>query len=503
VPRLVRTTTTTAAAADGTWEARHDLVEEAEESPGHFVATNGPFAGYQRTVTVDGDRVTEVLQYRMAPAVTLVPYGLIFRWGLRRPARGRNLWWSPPEVFTPRAATAMSSLGAIAVVVGYLGTLLTQTVTFAADEFGSSKGDQSLLLAVVRVSVLATIVLTAVADRRGRRRVLLIGVTVGCVASAAGGLAPDLFAVGATQLVVRAVVTTCTVVLFVMVAEEMPAGARAYGVSLLGLWGAFGVGICLMLLPLADLGQSAWRVLYLLSLAGLPVVWWMARHLPESRRFAVAHENVAMAGHGSRLLLLALSAYLLNVFTAPASQLMNEFLRDERGYSATRISLFSLLTNTPGFIGVVVGARIADLRGRKGVGAIAVVGGCGLTAAMVLASGWSMWMLSLLGAIIGAAAIPALGVYGPELFPTSLRGRANGVIAVAAVLGAVSGLVAAGVLQDRWGGLGRPLALLSIGPLLMAGLVVAFYPETVHQELEEINPEDPRLDEAHAAIPET
>src|SRR3546814_10617681 len=87
---------------------------------------------------------------------------------------------------------------------------------------------------------------------------------------------------------------------------------------------------------------------------------------------------------------------------------------------------------------------------------------------MVLASGWSMWGLSLLGAVIGAVTIPALGVYGPELFPTSLRGRANGVIAVLGVAGSVIGLVVAGYLSDRWGGLGPALAVLSIGPVLMA-----------------------------------
>jgi MFS family permease len=208
-----------------------------------------------------------------------------------------------------------------------------------------------------------------------------------------------------------------------------------------------------------------------------------------------------MAGHGNRLLLLAASAFLLALFATPASQLMNQFLREERGFSASRISLFSVLTNTPGFIGVVVGARLADLRGRRIVGAVAVVGGVGLTAAMVLSSGWSMWALSLVGAIIGAAAIPALGVYGPELFPTSLRGRANGLISVFGVSGTVVGLLTAGYLSDRWGGLGRPLLLLSIGPLVMAVLVLVAYPETAHQELEELNPEDPTLADGAPAPP--
>jgi MFS family permease len=95
--------------------------------------------------------------------------------------------------------------------------------------------------------------------------------------------------------------------------------------------------------------------------------------------------------------------------------------------------------------------------------------------------------------MIGAATVPALGVYGPELFPTSLRGRANGIIAILGVTGSVIGLLLAGFLSDRWNGLGPALALLSIGPALMAVLVLVAYPETAHRELEELNPED-RLD---------
>ena len=40
-----------------------------------------------------------------------------------------------------------------------------------------------------------------------------------------------------------------------------------------------------------------------------------------------------------------------------------------------------------------------------------------------------------LGALIGGAAVPALGVYGAELFPTGNRGRANGLISVLSLIG--------------------------------------------------------------------
>lgn len=412
---------------------------------------------------------------------------------LARPAGAPPRWWAPPEALDRRTVRALVSLCEIAMVSGYLGTLLTQTITFAADQFDATKTAQSTVLAVVRLGVLATVFLTAMADRRGRRRLLLLAAQVGCAACAIGALSPNLIGVGFSQLVTRTMVTSCTVLLTVIVAEEMPKGARAYGITLLGCSGAIGVGACLVALPLADLGESAWRALYVLPLLGILVVRRAGRRLPESRRFEVPHDDVAMAGHGRRLWLLAMSALLLNVFKDPASQLLNEFLRDERGFSASRISLFSIATNLPGFLGVVVGGRIADARGRRGVGAVAVLGGATFTVLQMFSSGWSMWTFSLVGSIIGAAAIPALGVYGPELFPTSLRGRANGVIAVLGVVGTVSGLVLAGTLSDRWDGLGPALAALSFGPLLVAMLILVVYPETAHQELEDLNPEDPVL----------
>jgi MFS family permease len=248
-----------------------------------------------------------------------------------------------------------------------------------------------------------------------------------------------------------------------------------------------------MALPLADVAPWGWRLLYALPLLALPLCRGIARRLPESRRFQAKHRNVPMRGHGGRLTLLASTAFLLALFATPASQLQNEFLRDERGYSAIGITLFTILTNTPGSIGVVVGGRLADVRGRRGVAAVALTGAVGFAVLQFLTSGATMWLFSLVGAIVAGATIPALTVYGPELFPTSLRGRASGIIRLLAVVGAVVGLLAAGRLVDRLGGLGQALAVLSIGPAIVVVLILTRYPETAHRELEDINPEDPRL----------
>jgi MFS family permease len=484
-------------ALDAARRPRDDVVVEAVDGPDRFRAETGPFRRYERTLQTEADgSTTETIDYRMAPLVYPLPFGWLYRWALARPLRpGARPFWAPPQTIDARAATALGGLCTLAVVLGYVGSLLTQTITFAADELDASKSAQGATLAAVRVGVLGAIALTALADRRGRRVVLLASATAACVLCTLGALAPDLVTIAASQAVVRGLTTACAVLLAVIAAEEMPAGSRAFAVSLLAMAGALGVGMCLWALPLADTGVHGWRLVYALSLLGLPVVRLVSRHLAESRRFARTHPVTAMAGHGRRFWLLAVSALLLNLFTAPATQLMNEFLRDERGFSAARISLFTLLTNTPGAIGVVVGGHLADVRGRRGVAAVGVTGGVALTVAMVLSAGWSMWALSMAGAIVGAATVPALGVYGPELFPTGLRGRANGIISLLGVVGGVAGLLAAGYLFDRWDRLGPALAVLAIGPALMALLVLFGYPETAHRELEELNPED-RVDAA-------
>ncbi len=57
---------------------------------------------------------------------------------------------------------------------GYCNTLFTQTVTFAADEFGACERAQGVAGAVVRVGIIFTIGLLVLADRIGRRRILVV-----------------------------------------------------------------------------------------------------------------------------------------------------------------------------------------------------------------------------------------------------------------------------------------------------------------------------------------
>jgi len=496
VARLVTRRRVDADGLEAIRRPRTDLLVERDCGEGRFEAVEGPVVTYQRTVVVTpapgaGHDVAQTVEFTLAVPYFWWIFYLPFRRALARPGRTAPPWWAPPAHLDAQAAAVLGSLGMLAIVAGYLNTLFTQTIAFAGQEFGAGDTAQGVAGAVVRVGGLVALIVASVADRRGRRLVLIWSAAAGCGLAVTGGLAPSLPWLTTSQLLARAFATALALVIAIMAAEEMPAGSRAYSVSLLAMAGGLGAGLCVISLRLADLGPRGWRLLYITPLIALPLLVSVSRRLPESRRFVDrVPEPARMAGHGRRLWLLAVGGLLTNVFFAPQSQFANRYLLVDRGFSGGKIGFFSIATSTPAVIGIMAGGRLADTHGRRRVGAFCIAVGALFTVVFFFSGGWSSWAWAMAAMTVSNASIPALAVYGPELFPTSLRGRANGLVAVCALSGSAVGLVAAGVLSDAFSSIGLAMACLAVGPALVAVLVLTRYPETARRELEDLNPED-------------
>jgi MFS family permease len=482
-------------------EPRNDIVAETAPDDGSYGLEEGPFHEYERTLEAEpaGTQwtVRETTTYRLAIPV----WGWLFQVPIRRALRARKdsfgYWWAPPDRLNARAAMVLGLLAAAQIVDGYLGTVLTQTISFATDEFGHGNSAQGWVLGVVRAGVLFSLITVALADRRGRRSMLVAAGVGSCVFTLLGGLAPDIWSLGGTQLVARGLSTGLGILIAIVAAEEMPARSRAWAASVLVLSAGFGSGLAVNVLRLADLGTRGWRGVYLVGGLGLVVILWVGRRLPETLRFSQSSkEPVPALSHAERdrrrqrLILLAGSAFLLSMFFSPASSFQNDFLKDEQGFSASGISNFTLVTSTPAGIGVLLGGYLAETRGRRKVGATGLLIGTGFATLAFFSGGAALWIVTLLGVVLGGIAVPALAVYGPEMFGTHDRGRANGIIVTVGVVGSAVGLIFVGQVSEQVGEIGPALAILAAGPLIVAWLVLRRYPETAGMELEEINPED-------------
>jgi MFS family permease len=270
----------------------------------------------------------------------------------------------------------------------------------------------------------------------------------------------------------------------------------------LAVGSGIGAGSAVGALPLAGISDTSWRYVYIVGLAWLIVAVVLTRSLPETVRFLAlqdqedhetpTHQSSAVGAriHRDRLWLQIAVAVLTNIFIATASVFQIRYLKDVRNYSATLVAIFTTITAIPASIGLMIGGRIADLRGRKNLAIVTIPFGAILIALSYSRGGYSMWVTAIFGGICLGLAYPAMAVFRSELFPTAKRNLASAIITTASLIGGSIGLIGAGLLLDNDISYGTVMMGLAMGPVLVAVLVFVKYPETAHRRLEELNPED-------------
>ena len=480
---------------------RNDIVAEIAVEADTYELAEGPFQRYHRSLAVeeDGGRcpthrvVVETIDYRLA-----IPYfGFLFWWPVRRAMRqppstdGTQPWWSPPQRLDARSAAIMGTLAAVVILSGYLSNAPAETHTYAADEFGVDQLSQGTLGAVVRVGTLLALPASILADRTGRRRILAVAMVVGIAASLLAAIAPTFVAFGAVLVVTRTANATLGAMVTIIAIEEMPAGSRAWALSILGMTAALGAGTVVWFQPLAGIAEWTWRLIYLLPIVMIPFVMGILRRLPESRRFERRRVDVRLRDYASRMALLGTVFFLIALFLSPIDWFRGEYLRDEHGFSAGRVSLLVLISATPGGLGLYVAGRIADVRGRRIVIATATVFGLGCIVAFYNATGLALWALAMVASIVASGLLPSIGVFRGEMFPTAIRARAAALAGAVGVVGGSLGIFLAGYLRQEWGAFGPVIGLLWAGPLVAAAVVWFRFTEGARRELEDLNPEDP------------
>ena len=402
-----------------------------------------------------------------------------------------NPWWAPPDRLTERQIRVLGLLAAASMSSAFINTLFTQTVKFAADDFGvDNSGVSDRHARSCAPESCSTLPAAVLADRIGRKRVVTFVAWAAPIVTALGALAPTFPALVATQAVGRPLGLALDFLVAVVAAEEMPRNSRAYAVSVLAMASGLGAG--------HRRHRAAPR-----RHRGVVVAVHLRRHARLARRrrrhrqtaarddafLAPAHDRAtaSSAGASRRSRSWPIAA---NFFVAPASVFQNSYLEDARGFSADQIALFTLSTATPAGIGLIIGGRVADVRGRRRLLAVALPLATTLIVASFAVDGAPMWLSAFGGGFIGGMAYPALAVYRAELFPTGNRGRAAGLLTAAALLGGIGGLQLAGRLLDADWPYGRVMALLAFAQVVVVIVVLMSFPETAHRELEELNPED-------------
>ena len=377
-------------------------------------------------------------------------------------------------------------LGVVAFIAGYGGAQMAHTLPYARLSLGLTEGNMSLVFAIVRAVSLTAVGFSIVADRKGRKDPLIIAFGLMSLGSLLTAFVPATAAYVIAQSVVRVSVVAIAAIGMVLLAEELSPEIRGYGMGLYGLAGSLGVGTGLLLLPIAERADSAWRILFAIAGLGLLAIPMLMRYLPESRAYRpgkpISFVSALRLGLGKHFWPIAGVSFFVSAFSAPAFDFVLERLINDLAWEASAARFLLIAASGLGALGLLIGGRMADKKGRRPTALIALalglVGGVGF---YLLDSGWFL-AASIFVATMGATMLtPALGAMRAELFPTRVRATSAAWVTNVAILGSISGFLVGGVLIDRIG-LPKTVASLGAGLLISMALILTL-PETKGMDL--------------------
>ncbi|OMB76774.1 MFS transporter [Mycolicibacterium conceptionense] len=341
------------------------------------------------------------------------------------------------------------------------------------------------------------------ADYFGRTRVLSVGILTYAVFSALAVFAETWWQLGILRFIAGLGSGVEAPVGAALIAESWRNRfrARAGGVMMAG----YAAGFFMAAAAYALLGDHGWRAMMLL--AGLPalVVWFIRRYVPEppeiGAHLQARRERKALGrnhDHDRFVLRRLFTPPLLHpmlVCTALATgalisfwsvstwypQIIREMTMADglgRAVADHRVAMAAMLFNAGGIIGYAAWGFVADAIGRKKAFLISfVVSAVAIAWAFPIDRTYTEMLLSM--PLLGFGLFGALSgtfIYGPELFPPSVRATALAICNSVGRYVTALGPFTAGVIAASWfgGNLGIATASVSaIGLIAVVGLAFA------------------------------
>ena len=417
------------------------------------------------------------------------------RWLLLAPFLGR------PPALTRHQWRILGLLGIASIFDQYDLQLFSLALKQIQADLAIPEAQLGDLGAIVRLGALPAFLFGIIADRLGRRRVLLFTIVAYTLLTGATAFAQDATTFVILQFFCRMFAVAELMLAYVVITEELDPATRGWGFGALTALAACGNGLAIVLFGAVDVLPWGWRSLYLLGLVPLTVVAWMRRRLPETERFTQQQRTrSAPAGwlrpvidlarmYPGRILAIGVVIFLLNFAENSAGFFGPKYLQEEHGWLPWQ---YSILGVCGGFIGILGGpfaGRLSDRYGRKRVAAVFLVAHPLLVIAFYQLFGWPLAPIWVFMVFSGMAAGVALGAFANELFPTSYRSTAAGARIIIATLGGTLGLVTESLLYGVLGSHWEAVTILVTAALLAPWIVLRFFPETSGRSLEEISPE--------------
>jgi MFS family permease len=393
------------------------------------------------------------------------------------------------------AATIIAAIVILLIYQGYSLSVVGVASPWIAKSFGLDQAKLAELFAWMSLSAFGALILARLADRVGRRRIILSSLVLApiCAGAAAVARHPATFAF--FEILISALLGGSVSSAIVLLAEELPSAQRARGQAFAAFASALGGVLGYIVIPFLLQWEYSWRWLLAPCIAGIALVFPMARMLPvDSRSVRPASMKVVAASHFydifhplyRRRAITLLACAALDTIAGSA---VNGWLYFDAvsiiGLSPQKASSIIVVGMVVGMLGFPIGAWTSDRFGR--VPTVMYVGGAAWLGA--LAFYWGppnavTWPLSyLLSAYCWfkiASGVMTVGANSAatELFPAGLRTTMIGWQGITAAAFSMLAQILIAELIAPFGGLANVIRYLALLGIPSAAIFGAFIDET-------------------------
>lgn len=415
---------------------------------------------------------------------------------------------------TPYLWALMGMLVSATIFDAFNISILSTVAPIIKDLHQLNNTQWGLVNLIVRVGAVMSFFVLILADRFGRRIVITLTILGYALFTGLTAYADTIEMFTVWQFCARIFLAAEFALALIIIGEEYPTNWRSFGISLLAGVGAFGTIVCFLTARWV-LAAYDWRTMYLIGLIPVTLVFFFRLAMKETRRFqelkdtgktqASMREQVAamwvpfQRRYRARSLMVTLIWNCNHLVGAPAVTFWTIHAAQNLDYDPQQ---YTTVVAGGYLIGFLLGAPAAGFLMNR-LGRRRACGGYYMGAALsvfvlfwVTSSSLAV-QTSLMGMTIfcflGANA--ATATLATEIFPTEIR--ATGYSWTTNLFGRITEILAPlaiGFLADRIG-IPSAVAIMAIGPVIGALVVLRYAPETRGKTLEQISDE---LDSAAA-----
>ena len=397
----------------------------------------------------------------------------------------------PVEQISRRTWSIIAAIVLLLIYQGYTLSVSGIASPWIGKSFNLSQPALARLFAWMSVAAFGSMLLARLADRIGRRRIILSSLLLAPVFALGAALAMWAWLFAIFQILISALLGGSVSSATVMLAEELPMERRARGQAFGAAASAIGGVLGYIVIPFLLRWGYSWEWLFAPSIAGVGLVPIVARMLPVENRWQ--HDATAGTVAGSHfydifhplyrrraVILLACAALDTMAGTAVNGWLYFEAV-SILGLSPDKASTLVVLGMGVGMVGFPIGAWSSERFGR--VPTAAIIGGAGWFGALAFYWGPGALTFPFLWLAIAycwfkvasAVMTVAANAAATELFPAALRSTMVGWQMITGAVFSICAQTAIAALIGPLGGLTivvRYVALLGIPSAILFGLFI-------------------------------